>query len=56
MIESEKAADKYPTSVSGNRMLLQRQKVKIVKFTAVASEAVKKERILSMAMLRDCME
>ena len=54
MIESEKAADKYPPSVSGYRMLLQIRKVKIVKLTAVASEAVEKEQILNMAMLRDC--
>ena len=32
-------------------MLLQRQKVKIVKLTAVASEAVEIEQILNMAML-----
>ena len=37
-------------------MLLQRQKVKIVKLTAVASEAVEIEQILNMAMLmlRQC--
>ena len=45
MNERKKAADKYPPSVSGNRMLLQSQRVKIVKLTAVASEAVKKEQI-----------
>ena len=37
-------------------MLLQKQKVKIIKLTTVASEAVEKEQILNMAMLmlRQC--